>query len=253
MKTKITEDLTEYRASQTEQTRIADLIALMPTSLLKGLDIGARDGYVSKLMTEHCQQVTALDLSLPEITHEQITCTQGNITKLDFSNDEFDMALCAEVLEHIPPNLLEQACQELTRVTKKWLIIGVPFNQDIRSGSTHCPSCGKTNPPWGHVNSFTENKLQTLFPQMKIEKTNFIGTSNIQTNFISHSLMEFAGHPFGTYHQSEDCVHCGSIIEYTNQRTLTQKLATRVGFICNSIQNRFTSPQPAWIHILFKK
>lgn len=253
MKTKITEDLTAYRASQAEQARIDDLLALMPTSLSKGLDIGARDGYVSKLMTEHCKHVTALDLSLSEITHDQIMCIQGNITKLNFTDDEFDLTLCAEVLEHISPNLLEQACQELTRVTKKWLIIGVPFNQDIRSGSTRCPSCGKTNPPWGHVNSFNENKLRKLFPQMTIEKINFIGTSNNRTNFISHALMEFAGHPFGTYHQNEECVHCGSIIEYTSQRTLSQKLATRVGFICNSIQNKFTSLQPAWIHLLLKK
>ena len=45
-------DLTEYRNSDLEQKRIRDLINLLPQHGGSVLDIGARDGYISNLLTE---------------------------------------------------------------------------------------------------------------------------------------------------------------------------------------------------------
>lgn len=246
-------DLTAYRASSSEQVRITDLLSLMPDTFSNGLDIGARDGYISRRMAERCDRVTALDLSVPEIAHDKIECVKGDATALSFAGNSFDVAICAEVLEHIPPHLLGPACKEISRVTKQWCIIGVPFNQDIRLGSTRCPSCGKTNPPWGHVNSFTVEKLTRLFAPLYVRKVNFVGASQPRTNALSHALMEHAGHPFGTYDQAEPCVFCGASMHHTDRRTVTQRLATRAAHILNSLQQHVRSPQPAWVHILFEK
>lgn len=247
-------NLTEYRASTNEQKRILDLLSLMPPSFFNGLDIGARDGYISECMAMHCEHVTALDLTMPKIVHERIECVQGNITDLNFNDNTFDVVLCAEVLEHIYPELLQQACAELIRVTKRWLIIGVPFNQDIRLGATRCPSCRKTNPPWGHINSFTVEKLCNLFDPLKAQKINFVSKAKAKTNFVTYALMEYADHPYGTYVQDECCIHCGAEINrLMDQRTLTQKLATRAGFLCHSVQMIFSQAQPSWVHILFEK
>ena len=85
------------------------------------LDIGARDGFFSVKLTDYFDTVVALDLEKPVITHERIITVQGDIRKLDFPANTFDLVLCAEVLEHIPSSALKQACDELTRVTKKIL------------------------------------------------------------------------------------------------------------------------------------
>ena len=37
------------------------------------LDVGARDGYLSRLLTEHFTSVTALDLEKPSIAHDRIS------------------------------------------------------------------------------------------------------------------------------------------------------------------------------------
>ena len=246
-------DLTAYRASASEQMRIADLLSLMPDSFSTGLNIGARDGYISRRMAERCGRVIALDLSTPEITHDKIECVKGDATALSFEDNSFDVTICAEVLEHIPPHLLGLACKEIGRVTKQWGIIGVPFNQDTRLGSTHCASCSKTNPPWGHVNSFTVEKLTRLFAPLQVRKINFVGANQPRTNALSHALMECAGHPFGTYDQAEPCVFCGATIRHTDRRTVTQRLATRAAHILNLLQRHVQTPQPAWVHILFEK
>lgn len=246
-------NLSGYRASLSEQARIADLLKILPPSFEHCLDIGARDGYISFRLAERCDQVVALDLSPALISHPKVLLMQGNATALPFSDDAFDVVLCTEVLEHIPSGLLEKACREIARVTSRWVLIGVPFRQDLRFGSTRCRACGTTNPPWGHVNCFTLEKLNRLFTSLRESKVSYIGETKAKTNFVSHLLMEYAGHPYGTYSQEETCIHCGSQITYQENRTLTQRLCTRLAHLMTSAQQRISPPKPAWIHILFEK
>lgn len=246
-------DLSDYRATPSEQARIASLVELMPEAFTTGLDIGARDGYISLRMAERGDHITALDLAMPSIAHDKIVCVQGDTTSLEFASNTFDVVVCAEVLEHIPPPLLELACKEIARVTRKWAVIGVPLNQDTRYGATHCPSCGKTNPPWGHVNSFSVAHLKMLFPSMVACQIQFVGVTKSRTNFISHALMKYAGYPFGTYGQDEPCVYCGAQISYLDHRSFIQRLATRAAHVLTSVQQHLTPVRPMWVNILFEK
>ncbi len=185
--------LEQYRQSEREQARSADLLRLLPRGRKSVLDIGARDGYFSQLLTEHFEEVTALDLEKPAFEYPRVTTVAGDITKLQFPDSSFDCVFCAEVLEHIPA--LEQACRELARVARHEVVIGVPFRQDTRCGRTTCRQCGKSNPPWGHVNNFDEQKLRKLFPELAVRATSFVGSNNEVTNPVSTMLMEMAGNP----------------------------------------------------------
>ncbi len=246
-------DLTEYRNSAAEKERVSDLIGLIQGNGITALDIGARDGFISKLLTDHFAKVTALDLEQPAIVHERIHCVKGNITALPFGDNSFDLVFCAEVLEHIPTHLLTTACNELIRVSKDYVLIGVPFKQDIRVGRTTCSGCGKVNPPWGHVNSFDEKKLELLFTGLTIIKKSFVGESATQTNPFSCALMDWAGNPYGTYTQDEGCVHCGANLEGPVTRTILQKIFTKFAFWGIAVQKPFTKPHGNWIHLLLKK
>jgi len=102
------------------------LVRLISDKEKNALDIGARDGYFSELMTEFYKNVTALDLEKTLFLHKSINFVQGDITNLNFIDESFDFVFCAEVLEHIPPHLLQKACFELERISKEYLLIGVP-------------------------------------------------------------------------------------------------------------------------------
>jgi len=246
-------DLTEYRASESETKRIADLTRLLPCNLDSALDVGARDGFISKLLVWHFPNVTALDLEEPRIDHERIRCVKGDVTGLNFPDASFDLVLCAEVLEHIPSRTLVRACGELSRVAREYLLIGVPYKQDLRVGRLTCHACGKKNPPWGHVNSFDENSLKELFPEFKVVGLSFVGKGAAGTNPFSTFLTDLAGNPYGDYSQEEPYVYCGAKFRSPPERNLLQKAVTKIAFYGNEAQKAFSKRRPNWIHVLFRK
>lgn len=240
------------RANPKQQARIFDLLHILPqgTSVL---EIGARDCYITRLLVDRFDQVTALDLSMPVISHQRVRPIQGDVTALDFPDRSFDVVVCTEVLEHIAPELLQNACNELARVADKYVVIGVPFEQDIRVCRSRCSHCGKRNPPFGHRNSFSEAKLRQLFAGLRTERVSFTGETRERTNFLSAMLLDLAGNPYGTYHQQEGCVHCGKTLQRPGSRSLSSKLAGKVALSIERIQRSLARPRPIWVHILFRK
>ena len=242
----------KYRASDSEQERIGNLMSLVPGRGATALDVGARDGYLSTRLTRFFTNVTALDIVMPQINCEGVECVQGDLCCLQFPDNSFDFILCAEVLEHIPTALLPAACSELARVARGDVLVGVPYKQDLRIGSTTCVSCGKINPPWGHVNTFDELSLQLLFPSLRIERLSFVGENCKKTNKISAALLNYSGNPYGTYRQKETCIHCNKKLSRPTENHLLQKAATTLALGINKIQSHVTRSHPNWIHVLLK-
>lgn len=246
-------ELTEYRNSQAEKARTSDLLRLIPSSALHGLDVGARDGFFSLLLADRMPNVTAFDLTLPRIAHPRVKCLQGNAASLPFSDRCFDFVFCAEVLEHIPEPHLTKACSELQRVASKEIVIGVPNEQDIRVSRTTCGKCGRPNPPWGHVNVFDLPRLKQLFQECDVKEVSLVGERRESTNAVSTALMDFAGNPYGTYDQDELCIHCDKEIGTPQQRTITQLGATKLAFWLGRVTEMRVKTRGNWIHVLFKK
>ena len=244
-------NLGEYRASKREQARTQDLLRLLPRRRRSVLDIGARDGHFSRLLTEHFEQVTALDLARPSFEIPGVVTVAGDVTRLEFGDESFDCVFCAEVLEHVRD--VESACREITRVAAHDVIVGVPFRQDLRYERTTCRACGRANPPYGHVHSFDEERLLGLFPGLQVRARSFVETTRKSTNRISTFLMDLAGNPRGTYHQDEPCIHCGSSLARPENIRLWQLgcLVPAVGL--NLCQKLLTRPRPNWIHLALTK
>lgn len=241
----------EYRASAQEKDRTSDLLRLLPKGRQSVLDIGARDGHFSRLLTGYFAEVTALDLRKPEFDIPGVVNVAGDATKLQFADSSFDCVFCAEVLEHIPD--VRRACQEIVRVARHEIVIGVPFRQDTRLGRTTCSSCGKVNPPWGHVNSFTEERLVELFSGTRLVSRSFVGSSRYVTDPLSAFLMDIAGNPFGTYEQEEPCLHCGAAMKPPGKRPIWKRLCSAVADRVNQVHSRLTVPHGNWIHLVFSK
>lgn len=242
-----------WRQSKREQDRIAALMSLIPAKGRRALDIGARDGYLSHRLTEHYAHVTALDLVRPRIDHPGVESIEANIAQMPFEDNDFDLVLCAEVLEHLPADVLARGVREIVRVAKQWIVIGVPYKQDLRFGRTTCNHCGTYNPPWGHVNNFNERVLHQLFPGARSIQFSYVGKTREATNTLAAALMNYAGNPFGTYMQEEACITCGRPVGQPHPRSLPQKIATRAAHIMNRTQQSLSMPKPCWIHALIEK
>jgi ubiquinone/menaquinone biosynthesis C-methylase UbiE len=244
-------DLEHYRQTELERARTADLMRLLPSGRSTILDVGARDGHFARLASHRFDGVTALDLVKPALALDNVTAMAGDATRLPFADGTFDVVFCAEVLEHVPA--LEQACHELARVARHEVLIGVPFEQDTRLGRTTCRACGRANPPWGHVNTFTQARLEQLFAGLKPIEISFVGKGNGATNGLSAWLSDLAGNPWGTYDQDEPCVHCGRRLEPPRTRPIGSRLCSKLASLVQSVQRPFVRSRANWIHVLFQK
>lgn len=244
-------DLAAYRASAAEQLRAQDLLRLLPVGRRSILEIGARDGFHTRLLAQRFAHVVALDLEQPPIDIPGVVAVRGDVTCLDFPDASFDCVLCSEVLEHV--RRLDKAASEITRVTRYEALIGVPYRQDPRVGQLTCSACGRTNPAYGHLHSFDEQKLQRLFAPLRVQTVSFVGLRSERTNALAAWLSDRARNPWGVYEQDEPCIYCGAHMRPPASRSLLEKTCSRLAHYVNLLQQPFVKPTPAWIHVLFSK
>ncbi len=237
--------------SKRETERIARLSELLPKGRRSVLEIGARDGRVTRILVEYFDHITALDLIAPTFVLSGVSLVAGDVRNLSFADNSFDCVICTEVLEHVDE--LEQACRELKRVAVHEVVVGVPFSQDLRFGRTKCEACGKSNPPWGHLNSFNKDKLINLFRPFRLQRFEYVGQVRDRTNFISAALMDVADNPWGTYVQEEPCIFCGSKLRGNKDIPLWKHVCCAFAGRLTDLQNMLSKPQPAWMHAVFSR
>jgi hypothetical protein len=241
-----------YRMRALEQERIADLITLMPPSEGFALDMGASDGYLSQRLAERFPHVIAVDLCRPNGPIASVDWVLANGASLPFKDRAFDAVLCSEVLEHIPAAMLGRVARELVRVCRSTLVVGVPYQQDLRLGRTTCGNCGAVNPCYGHVNRFDEPRLRALFCDADWVDHHYVGSVRDASSTLAARLLDFAGNPFGTYEQEEPCIHCGAALVAPAPRKLAQRIATRAATVMNSVTASVAGPHGMWIHVRFQ-
>lgn len=85
------------------------------------LEIGPGPGIVSSVLRNMGVRVTTLD-----IDERLKPRTVGDVTRLPFADQSFDVVLIAEVLEHIPFEDVPVALRELARVARQTIIVTLP-------------------------------------------------------------------------------------------------------------------------------
>jgi hypothetical protein len=235
-----------------EGSRIDSLLRLIPPggSLL---EIGARNGYMTRSLARGRSELVALDLQCPRLDLPGVTCVAGDARALAFEADRFDVVLAAEVLEHIPPADLAGACGELARVARRHVVIGVPFAQDLRVARTRCAHCGTINPAYGHVNRFLLEDLGRLFHPLRAAIVEHVGRTRERTNSVSDALMRMAGYPWGSYGQDEPCIACGESVGPAPRQSLGSRILTGLAHRLDLALQRRTPPRPKWLHVCFDK
>ncbi len=107
---------------------LSELKILKPNSVL---DVGCGEGFtLNKLQQakigKQLEGIEYIDeaIALGKKLHPTLVIKKGNIYKLPYKANSFDVVVCTEVLEHLddPGNAL----MELKRVAKKYVVLSVP-------------------------------------------------------------------------------------------------------------------------------
>src|SRR3989344_7127476 len=87
------------------------------------LEIGVGNKLTSNYLKNHNIKVTICDVD-KELKPDYI----ADIRKLPFGNNKFDVVYAYQVLEHLPFEDFETALNQLYIVSKKYVVISLPYN-----------------------------------------------------------------------------------------------------------------------------
>jgi len=162
--------------------RIISTIELIPSDVLTILDVGCGNGAFLNSLPDRYQAV-GLDSSQEALKYVKTKAIHGDIAALPFESASFDLVTCLEVLEHLPSGVFEKALSELQRVSKKYIIISVPNDEDLDFGLVICPACHCWYNPHRHVRRFNSQKLKTLFEQFVLYELKEIGPLELRPRY----------------------------------------------------------------------
>lgn len=154
---------------------VSTLLDSLPDDAEKILDIGSGPGYVNRnIPVDH--HVLAMDID-ENILKDNVrpTCI-GDITDIPLDDDAVDMVMACDVLEHIPQVLLPKAVKELKRISKKYIYIQVPNEENLADSIAQCQQCGNVWHVNFHKNTFAASDLtRILGAGWKCLRINFTG------------------------------------------------------------------------------
>jgi ubiquinone/menaquinone biosynthesis C-methylase UbiE len=139
----------------------------IPEEVKSLLDVGCGNGlflhHVESIRDVACLRLCGVDRSQTALKHVHTEKYLSSIDCLPFNDNEFDIVTSLEVIEHLPSIIYYDALKEICRVARKYVLIGVPFNEDIRNSLIECPYCGCRFNVDYHLRSFSESVIRYLF------------------------------------------------------------------------------------------
>ncbi|MBS1563543.1 MAG: class I SAM-dependent methyltransferase [Bacteroidetes bacterium] len=117
--------VSRHRLTDLAESNIQYILKSLPAGAVTIADIGCGKGYLLHRIQNHRKDVSLTGVDVENrLGYDQVAFTKGSVTRLPFADNHFDVVICTHTIEHILP--LEQAMQELLRITKKRLIIVTP-------------------------------------------------------------------------------------------------------------------------------
>lgn len=158
------------------------------------LDAGCGEGINAALLEKQLPdaKITLLDASESALEYAKTMCSDkcifecGSVTELPFTDREFDLVICTEVLEHLEKP--GAALSELMRVSKGFVLISVPHEPWFRTGNLiTLKNVKRLGDPPDHLNHWTSDGFRKWIPKRTKEwKSSFYRSFPWQFALLEH-------------------------------------------------------------------
>lgn len=125
-----------------QRLRARVIAAMLDEEVENVLDVGCGNGFVTRHLHAR-NHVVGLDPSETALAGFGGACVVGRGDALPYADRAFEAGVCTEVLEHLSSDDLAKVVSELSRVVRTYLVIGVPYREDLRSRLARCARCGR--------------------------------------------------------------------------------------------------------------
>jgi len=159
----------DYLKIPIERKRLEEIIKTIPDDVKTILDVGCGNGsFINFIKNKKIyNRLVGIDSSKEALKYVKTEKVNRNVATLPFKNNEFDLIICLEVLEHLSQQGFKDTIAEIQRVSKKYILITVPNSENLKNSLIPCPKCYCYFNPRFHLRNFDEKKLNHLFNKFK--------------------------------------------------------------------------------------
>jgi ubiquinone/menaquinone biosynthesis C-methylase UbiE len=134
----------------------------LPGEVRSVLDVGCGNGVFTNL-EEPSRFKVGIDLSKIALVNVVAPHLPADAVRLPFADNAFDAIVCMEMLEHLPEAIYQSTLSELLRVSRSYVLITVPYSENLEFNQVICPKCFCRFHPYHHVRQYQSSDINTLF------------------------------------------------------------------------------------------
>lgn len=198
---------------ESNRTRISNTASMIPKGVSSLLDVGCGNGIFAQYLSQSFPKirVTCVDRSETALTHVKTNKLLGEVSAIPVGDRLFEVVTCLQVLEHIPENNYSKALAELARVSLKYLLISVPYREDLLKNATICPNCKTRFNADLHLRSYDDLIIRNLFSEHGFRLTR---SENVVKQIIPRGIefyykLRMIGKPKNVTFDAPICPVCG--------------------------------------------
>ena len=113
---------------------LADYIARSCNPEWTLLDIGCGDGSTVYSLREREFNCQGLDITLAGLKHDRDGFKEESVWKMSYPDDSFDFTFSTDLLEHLPPEFVDDSIAEIFRITRYRTFHSIANFADVRGG-----------------------------------------------------------------------------------------------------------------------
>jgi SAM-dependent methyltransferase len=135
------------------------------------IDIGCGNGVFLEYMKSKNPALKLVGVERSKVALSYVTTDKifGSIDDIPVGDGDFDCVTCLQVLEHLTCDIYEKSLDELARVSAKYIIISVPYQEVIEDNYNKCPQCKTIFNHDLHVRNYDDADLKNLFTSRGFE------------------------------------------------------------------------------------
>ena len=232
-----------------ESKRIKTILSRIPPSN-SILDVGCGDGrLLNKINTKF---KIGIDFAVNPLKYVKCLTYAANVEYLPFLDNSFELVICLEVLEHLKKNKLKKTLNELFRVSSRFILISVPYDENLNLRMVKCKFCHHLFHASLHYHSFNEKSLSNIFQDVNMVLMEKFGFREAYPKIFGR--LKFIKRFNGSYVIKENiiCPYCGKK-DPCKKPNLLGKIFYYLDKFFNKIFFFSKSKKPVWILAIFEK
>jgi SAM-dependent methyltransferase len=240
----------EYGLTPDYMQRIGVIRSLLPGGVKTLLDLGCGKGdVINALKPDTRALLVGTDPFLEALYFVNAPSVQASLPHLPFRDSSFDLVLCLQVLEHLSPENFYSSLYEIARLAKRYIILGVPYEENLEDMQVICANCHTPSHAFGHRRSFSNQDVDGLLPGYALRRSIFTGVFRRRKSGFGVWLEHRLGH---IYHSPKDfvCPYCGSSnVSLSSRPMFVRRLLKKAS-------NLFTLAMPSlpyWTILFYEK